>query len=76
MCQEPGLFLSQAYTYLGDSPDGVIRCNCCGEGILEIKCPWTSREKLNSGYITQPEPCLTYDDSSKISLKKCHPYMH
>ena len=53
MCQEPGLFLSQAYTYLGDSPDGVIRCNCCGEGILEIKCPWTSREKLNSEYITQ-----------------------
>ena len=26
-----------------------------------------SREKLISEYVTQPEPCLTYDDSNKIS---------
>ena len=56
-CQEPGLFISQAY--LGASLDGVISCNCCGEGILERKCPWTGRERLISEYITQPESCLT-----------------
>ena len=53
-CQESGLFGSQAYPYLRASPDGVITCNCCGEGILEIKCPWTSRERIISEYITQP----------------------
>ena len=37
--QESGLFISQAYTYLGATPDGVISCNCCGEGVLERKCP-------------------------------------
>ena len=41
-CQETGLFISQAYPYLGVNPDGVINCNCCGKEILEIKCPWTS----------------------------------
>ena len=40
-----GLFISQAYLYLGGSPNGVISCSFCGKGILEIKCPWTSREK-------------------------------
>ena len=75
-CQESGLFISQAYPYLGASPDGVISCNCCGEEILEIKCPWTSRERLISEYITQPESCLTYDDSNKISLKNSHPYLY
>ena len=38
-CQEPGLFVSQAYPYLGTSLDGVISSNCCGEGILEINAP-------------------------------------
>ena len=74
-CQESGLFISQAYPYSGASTDGVISCNCCGEGILEIKCHWTSRERLISEYIKQPESCLTYDDSNKISLKNSHPYM-
>ena len=73
--QEPGLFISQAYPNLGASPDGVISCNCCGERILEIKCPWTSRERLISEYITKPESCLTYDDSNKIIFKNSHPYM-
>ena len=74
-CHEPGLFISQACPYLGASSDGVISCNCCGEEILDIKCPWTSRERLLSEYITQPGSCLTYDDSNKISLKNSHPYM-
>ena len=53
----------------------VISCNCCGEGILEIKSPWTSRERLFTEYITPLESCLTYDDSNKTSLKNSHPYM-
>ena len=69
-CQDPELFVSQAYPYLGARPDGVISCNCCGEGMLEIKCPWSSRERLISEYITQPESCLTYDEllSNLLSL--------
>ena len=65
-----------AYPYLGANPDDVISCNCCVEGILEIKCARTSWKRLISGYITQPESCLTYDDSNKISLKNSRPYMH
>lgn len=34
-CHEPGLFTSQAYPHLVASPNGVISCNCCCEGILE-----------------------------------------
>lgn len=67
--------ISQAYPNLGVSHDGDISCNCCGEWILKIKCPWTSREKLISEYLTQPEPCLTYNDSNKVSLKSNHLYM-
>ena len=64
--------MSQVYPYLGASPDGAVSCNCCDEELLEIKYPWTSLEKLTSEYIAQPESCLTYDDSNKISLENNH----
>ena len=50
-CQESGLFISRPCLLLGAGPDGVFSCNCYGEGILEIECPWTSRENLISEYI-------------------------
>jgi len=25
------------------SPDGIVNCVCHGQGILEIKCPYTHR---------------------------------
>ena len=74
-CQESGLFIFLVYLYLGASPDGFISCNCCDEGILKIKCSWTSQERLISENITQPESCLTYNDSNNISLKNGLPYM-
>ena len=68
------IYISSLPSLGASHPDGVISCNCCGEGILET-CPWTSRERLISEYITQQKSCLTYDYSNKISLKNSHPYM-
>lgn len=34
---EAGLFISTQYAYLGATPDGLITCKCCGEGVLEVK---------------------------------------
>ena len=38
---ENGLIINTAYPYFGASPDGLIQCDCCGLGTLEIKCPFT-----------------------------------
>ena len=58
-CQESGLFIPETYPSLGAIPDDVISCNYYGEEILEIKSPQTSRAKLISQYLVQPESCLT-----------------
>lgn len=34
-----GLHVNPSYPHLGTSPDGLISCSCCGEGVLELKCP-------------------------------------
>ena len=33
-----GLHVSAKYPHLGASPDGLLTCTCCGDGLLEIKC--------------------------------------
>ena len=34
-----GLHINEKFPQLGASPDGLIYCDCHGQGILEIKCP-------------------------------------
>ena len=34
-----GLHINPDFPHLGASPDGIIECDCCGEGLIEIKCP-------------------------------------
>ena len=34
-----GLYVYPKYLYLGASPDGLVTCACCGNGLLEVKCP-------------------------------------
>ena len=40
------LSLIQEEPFLGATPDALIHCDCCGDGCLEIKCPFTGREKI------------------------------
>ena len=39
-----GLVVHESYPLMGASPDGVISCKCCGNGVLEIKCPYSCRD--------------------------------
>ena len=39
-----GFFLDRVKQYIGASPDGLVTCSCCGEGVLEIKCPHCARD--------------------------------
>ena len=34
-----GLVVNPLYPYLGATPDGLIKCQCYEDGLIEIKCP-------------------------------------
>ena len=34
-----GLFVLAETPYIGASPDSLVTCSCCGNGLVEIKCP-------------------------------------
>ena len=38
---ECGIFLDVEMPYVGGSPDRIVRCSCCPQACLEIKCPFS-----------------------------------
>lgn len=70
-CQLSGLLISQSNHFLGASPDGLVECDCCGEGVLEIKCPHKHKDStIIEASQTDKEFCL----NSELHLKKTHKY--
>lgn len=68
--EESGLLVCADHVFLAASPDGIISCECCGKGVLEIKCPLsvshTTPTCNNLDYICEVE--------EKPALKKSHAY--
>lgn len=42
---ECGLKVKQNEPWFGASPDSVVSCNCCGKGVVEVKCPFSCKDK-------------------------------
>lgn len=67
---ECGIFISSKCKWLGATPDGIVR-DCTGQGLLEIKCPYSIRTE-------HPIHCfkkLTFTDKEG-NLKKNHNYYY
>ena len=53
----------------GATLDGVVSCDCCGNGILEIKYPFTLQSKTMNEL-----DWLVVDDDGEFILKQSHKY--
>lgn len=61
--EECGLRISNKFPHLGASPDGIISCDCCGVGVIEIKCPYSARNDPNlTAYIKKKGSPVKIDD--------------
>lgn len=65
-----GLFVSGQSTHLCASPDRIVACDCCGHGLLEVKCPFSCID------VDPKLANLAYLDnrSGEIKLKREHSY--
>ncbi|XP_048735015.2 uncharacterized protein LOC125650616 [Ostrea edulis] len=39
-----GLYINPQFPYLAATPDRTVSCDCCGNGIVEVKCPYSLRD--------------------------------
>jgi len=58
--------VNPSYPHLGATPDRIINCDCCGDGVIEIKCPPSSIE-TNIHIMS----LICYFTSSKTKMESC-----
>ena len=69
------LVLDPLHPFLGATPDGVISCDCCGNGVVEIKCPYCCKQKDLITVAVEDSGLLLYEDEEgAIELKQSHQY--
>ena len=61
-----GFFICPHHPHIGASPDGIILCDCCGKGCLEVKCPYCLRSEVT----TAKASCLEETVDGKLQLKR------
>ncbi|KAG1925574.1 hypothetical protein F2P79_025443 [Pimephales promelas] len=71
--RDAGLHIDTSRPYLGASPDALVSCSCCGDGILEIKCPHCAKD---TGVLSATEKkhfCIENTDGTH-ALNRDHQY--
>lgn len=66
-----GFSIHKVFQVVGASPDGLTACNCCGLGVLELKCPLC----LEEGDLSSTN-YLKMNDCGKLQLIVEHPYYY
>ena len=72
-CVESGLHVNPLFPHLGATPDGVVNCDCCGKGLLEIKCPYKHRNS-HPHRVEDSAFFLVKGDNGEVHLSTEHEY--
>jgi hypothetical protein len=72
-----GLIIHPEFPHFGASPDGIAQCDCCGTGTIEIKCPYSCKEK---SFVKVSEDsasfCLETNENGDFTPKRTHCYFY
>ena len=70
LLKESGFVISTDHPFIGVSPDGTAMCEYCGEGCVEVKCPFCNKD-------TEIEERLNKkDDPGQTQLSIPHTYYY
>ncbi|XP_023217435.1 uncharacterized protein LOC111619842 [Centruroides sculpturatus] len=65
--KDTGFCVLLAHPFIGVSPDGLVDCNCCGQGVVEVKYSWCQqRQKIdeNMSNLVKQNGNYTFNKSS------------
>ena len=71
-----GLIVNRRYAHLGASPNALISCDCCGKGVVEIKCPFRCKEESIREVASKGDFCLKVSSNGELSLDTTHSYYY
>ena len=70
-----GTFINKQYPWLHATPDFLCRCDCCGDGCGEVKCPYCLKDTDLEQYINKYNSCLK-SENADASPKREHAYYY
>ncbi|XP_046854936.1 uncharacterized protein LOC124447974 [Xenia sp. Carnegie-2017] len=73
--EESGFFINVDHGFIGASPDGLVNCKCCGNGVCEIKCPYCHKDDTLDTSLADKDFCLEETPVGK-RLKRKHCYYY
>ena len=69
-----GLFIFKDAPYISASPDAHTKCKCCGDSIVEIKCPYVLRDSQGGIDNDWHKTDFLHKEDELIRLKESHKY--
>ncbi|XP_033635761.1 uncharacterized protein LOC117296806 isoform X2 [Asterias rubens] len=72
---DAGLFINPDTPFIGATPDGLVHCDCCGDGVLEVKCPYSKKDVPMETACADPSFYLSTSDQG-TQLKENHQYYY
>ena len=73
--KESGLVINPQWSFIGATPDGLVYCDCCGHGVIEIKCPYCHRSESISDAMEDKNFCLK-NVNDEVHLDEHHAYYY
>lgn len=66
--------INSNFPEIGASPDGLIMCECCGKGCLEVKCPFKYRSCTIQQALDMKDRdfCLQLSPANDLQVKRNH----
>lgn len=71
-----GLCILKEKQWYGASPDSIVYCDCCSFRVLEVKCPFSLRDKSLQEEIDSGNFYIIKDEEGIYKLKKNHQYFY
>ena len=69
--KDSGLIINTNMPYKGASPDSVVSCDCCGIGVVEVKCPFCLGKSVLSD---KADSLVVIGGKLQLSKKHAHYY--
>ena len=73
-CSDTGLWISTKFPFIAASPDGIVTCKVCGDGLVEIKNPYKNRKMTISELVHESESSGLICENNVIHLDRKHRY--
>lgn len=73
---DSGFVIHPDYPHIGATPDAIVVCDCCGSGVVEIKCPYCVRDSTIDELTTGRVKTCLMSEGTRVLLKADHEYMY